>query len=224
MLMMRSESVCRGKQCHLIWSLVLVIGTVGLPLLGAESPPFPGERGERLDLACREDIWTREPTTFLEKFVRVPRDQVVGFALYTHDHGVLKITAQLYPLKPEEPREVRLEFWQNGTWREVARAPVVYPGWSAHFRITPWDDTQRVRYRVCHGTAASFEGVIRPNPVDKDEIVVASLSCNSNADRGDRQEIVANLLKQDPDLLFFAGDQSYDHQEHTAAWLLWGWQ
>jgi len=224
MLGMSGSSMCRVRWWSIVWSVTLMIGSGALSVLGAENAPFPGERGERLDLACRDDIWTREPKTFLEKFVRVPRDQVVGFALYTHDHGVLKITAQLYPLKPEEPREVRLEFWQNGTWREVARAPVIYPGWSAHFRITPWDDTQRVRYRVCHGTQASFEGVIRPNPVDKDEIVVASLSCNSNADRGDRQEIVANLLKQDPDLLFFAGDQSYDHQEHTAAWLLWGWQ
>ncbi|MBZ0257077.1 hypothetical protein K8I31_13505, partial [bacterium] len=28
----------------------------------------------------------------------------------------------------------------------------------------------------------------------------------------------------DPDLLYFAGDQSYFHKEHTAAWLLWGVQ
>ena len=39
----------------------------------------------------------------------VPRDQVMAFALYTHDHGVLKLSAQLYPLKPDEPRTVTLE-------------------------------------------------------------------------------------------------------------------
>lgn len=207
-----------------VWLAGLLLITPCQRLSGNENPPFPGERGKQLDLACRDDIWSREPKTFLEKFVRVSRDQVVAFALYTHENGVLKITAQLYPLKPEEPREVRLAFWQDGDWREVARAPVIYPGWSAHFRLTAWDNTRRVRYRVCHGEKASFEGVIRPDPRDKDEIVVASLSCNSNADRGDRQEIVEKLIKQDPDLLFFAGDQSYDHQEHTAAWLLWGWQ
>ena len=27
----------------------------------------------------------------------VPRDQVVAFALYTHDHGTLKLSAQLFP-------------------------------------------------------------------------------------------------------------------------------
>ena len=36
----------------------------------------------------------------------VPRDQVVAFALYTQDHGILKLSAQLYPLKPDEPRSL----------------------------------------------------------------------------------------------------------------------
>ena len=40
----------------------------------------------------------------------VPRDQVMAFALYTHQAGVLKMTAQLYPLKPGEERLARLEF------------------------------------------------------------------------------------------------------------------
>ena len=51
----------------------------------------------------------------------VPRDQVVAFALYTHDRGVLKLTAQLYPLKPGEPREARLEFQRDGEWTEAAQ-------------------------------------------------------------------------------------------------------
>ncbi len=194
------------------------------PDAGVDSAPFPGERGRSLDSFSRQDIWDKSAAIFLARFVKVPRDQVVGFALYTHDHGVLKMTAQLYPLKPDEAREVRLEFKRDGQWREVARAPVIYPGWSAHFRIQPWDGTQDVPYRVRHGEQAMFEGLIRKDPVGKDVIVVGSLSCTSNADRGDRAEIVAKLKKQDPDLLFFAGDQSYDHTEHTASWLLWGHQ
>jgi hypothetical protein len=168
------------------------------------------------------DIWDKQSNNFLAKFVKVPRDEVVGFALYTHDHGVLKMSAQLYPLKDDEEREVRLELNTGGRWREVATAPVIYPGWSAHFRIEPWDGTRDVPYRVRHGAEAMFEGLIRKDPVDKDVIVVGSLSCDSNADRGDRDEIVEKLKRQNPDLLFFAGDQSYDHKEHTAAWLLWG--
>jgi hypothetical protein len=206
--------------------------------------PFPGERGAGLDTAARDDIWEAPAPAapgktgkggkagnrqgaaleFLRQSVKVPRDQVVGFALYTHDHGVLKLSAQLYPLKAGEAREVRLEFKQNGAWREIAKAPVIYPGWNATFRIERWDATKDVPYRIRHGAAAMFEGLIRKDPIAKDVIVVGSLSCNSNNDRGERAEIIDKLKRQNPDLLFFAGDQSYDHMEHTAAWLLWGKQ
>ena len=53
---------------------------------------------------------------------------------------------------------------------------------------------------------------------------MAALSCNSNKDRGNREEYVRNINALDPDLVFFAGDQSYDHKEHTAAWLKFGVQ
>jgi hypothetical protein len=36
--------------------------------------------------------------------------------------------------------------------------------------------------------------------------------------------MVARLLKQDPDLLFFSGDQTYHHTEHTAGWIEFGLQ
>jgi 3',5'-cyclic AMP phosphodiesterase CpdA len=154
----------------------------------------------------------------------VPRDQVVAFALYTHDAGVLKLTAQLFPLRPDDPREVRLEIASSGIWTEVARAPVLYPGWSAHFRLTGWDGDRDVDYRVRHGTAAVFSGVIRRDPTDKAEIVVATMSCNSSRTIGQRPEIVAGLMAQNPDLLFFAGDQTYRHTEHTAGWIEFGLQ
>jgi hypothetical protein len=154
----------------------------------------------------------------------VPRDQVVAFALYTHDRGVLKITAQLYPLKPGEPREARLEFRRDGQWSEAATSPVLFPGWSAHFRVEDWDDTRDVPYRVQHGEQAVFEGLIRRDPHEKDEIVIASLSCNSSRTTGLRPEIIDNLRFQNPDLLFFAGDQTYRHTEHTAGWIEFGLQ
>jgi len=203
-------------------AVVLLSVLFCLPLAYGTDSPFPGERGAELDLACREDIWEHSPKGFLREFVRVPRDEVVGFALYTHDNGVLKLSAHLYPLMPDEEREVRLELKQEGAWVEVAKAEVIYPGWSANFRITPWDNTKSVPYRVRHGKDAVFEGLIRKDPIDKDVITVASLSCDSNSDRGDRDRIVKNIKKHDPDLLFFAGDQSYDHKAHTAGFLVWG--
>jgi len=154
----------------------------------------------------------------------VPRDQVVAFAIYTHQCGVLKMSAQLFPLRPDEARDVRLELQRDASWVEVARAEVLYPGWDAHFRIEGWDATKDVAYRVRHGEQAAFEGLIRRDPVDKDVIVVANMSCNSSRTTGQRPEILDNLKVQNPDLLFFAGDQTYRHTEHTAGWIEFGLQ
>lgn len=187
--------------------------------------PFGGEFPNLDSLAV--GAWWKKPAPTgpnAPPTMDVPRDEVVAFALYTHDHSVLKLTAQLYPLKPGEPREVRLEFQRDGKWNEVAKSPVIFPGWSAHFRVENWNETEGVPYRVRHGDAAEFHGWIRRDPRDKPVIVVANLSCNSSRTTGQRPEILENLKAQDPDLLFFAGDQTYRHTEHTAGWIEFGLQ
>ena len=156
--------------------------------------------------------------------LNVSRDKVVAFALYTHQNGVLKLSAQLFPLKPGEKREARLEFKRDGKWSEAAKVEVHYPGWDAHFRIEKWDNTKSVPYRVLHGEKSKFEGLVRRDPSNKDEIVVANLSCNSSRTNGPRKEIVDNLRRHDPDLLFFGGDQHYRHTEHTTGWIEFGLQ
>jgi hypothetical protein len=199
----------------------------GTALRGADdlvARPF-GEKFPKLDSLASGEWWNAaRPKQNPPPPMDVPRDEVVAFAVYTHDHGVLKLTAQLYPLKPGEPREARLEFRRDGRWVEAARVPLSMPGWSAHFRIQQWDAGKDVPYRVRHGEGASFEGVIRRDPVEKDVIVVANMSCNSSRTTGQRAEIVENLKAQDPDLLFFAGDQTYRHTEHTAGWIEFGLQ
>jgi len=154
------------------------------------------------------------------------REKALAFALYAHDNDVLKITAQCFPLLPEEPKAVTLEFLRNGQWVAVDTQPVLYPGWDCHFRIEDWDNRIDVPYRLSLGELSTFEGLIRKDPVDKDVIVVASMSCNSPRDKqaDTRHEIVTKLLQQDPDLLFFAGDQNYTHDEATYGWLQFGVQ
>ena len=176
-----------------------------------------------LDNAATGRWWERRFPANKAYQLMVPRDQVVAFAVYTHDRGVLKLTAQLYPLLPEETQEVRLELKRDGEWRTAATESVVYPGWSAHFRVPSWDSSRAVPYRVRHGEKALFEGTIRAS-TPKDELVVAVMSCNSSRTSGPRPEIVDHLIRQDPDLLFFAGDQSYHHTQHTAGWLEFGVQ
>lgn len=186
--------------------------------------PF-GAEFPNLDSLAAGEWWTRlRPRQNPPPPMDVPRSEVVAFALYTHQGGVLKINAQLYPLKPSEAREARLELLRHGQWTEIAKAAVLYPGWDAHFRLEQWDATRDVRYRVRHGNEAMFEGLIRRDPVDKDVIVVANMSCNSSRTTGLRPEILDSLMAQNPDLLFFAGDQTYRHTEHTAGWIEFGLQ
>ncbi len=154
----------------------------------------------------------------------VPRNEVICFALYTVDNDTLKMSAQLYPLLDNEQRTVELQVQEGEQWRTVAEAEVNETGWLATFRVEDWDSRRDFTYRVLHPGGARFKGRIRKNPLEKDEIVVAAFTGNSNRDRSLREDIVRNIQAQDPDLLFFSGDQSYDHKRHTAAWLLFGRQ
>jgi hypothetical protein len=164
----------------------------------------------------------------------VQRSEAICFAYYTVHGGVLKMTAQLYPLEEGESREARLDVKQGARWKTVAQAFVTeheYKNyrndktWTAHFRVEKWDDKRTVPYRVVAlDGIASYEGTIRANPVGKREIVVAAFTGNSSNDRRLKPDMIANLKAQDPDLLFFSGDQVYDHNDHLGAWLLFGRQ
>jgi phosphodiesterase/alkaline phosphatase D-like protein len=156
----------------------------------------------------------------------VTRDQVICFALYTVHEKTLKLTAQLYPLKEGESRKATLEVKRGGNWKKVAEAKVIERGWTVPFRVENWDDSQETPYRVRHGEKASYEGIIRKNPIDKREFVAVGFTGNSiNPGHGGdipKEDLVSNIKKIQPDLLFFSGDQVYDHRRHYAAWLKFG--
>lgn len=151
---------------------------------------------------------------------------IICFALYTVSDGTLKLTAQLYPIPDGETQTVRLEIMQGNKWVEVAQTKVINPGWTAPFRVEDWNDSMAQRYRVRHGSTATYEGTIRRNPTDQDELIVAGFTGNSiqPSHGGDisRQDIIDNVKRVDADVLFFSGDQVYDHFKHYAAWLKFG--
>lgn len=215
--------------------LLQLVLSLAVCFQAAAEPAQPfGEAWPRLDSDATGEWWQPAPAERGPKKktgalqpprLLVARNKVLAFALYTHDAGTLKLTAQLYPLKPDEPRLVQLEFAdEQGNWRLADEQPVIYPGWSVHFRVTGWDASRDVRYRVRLGNVSEFTGRVRRDPLDQPEVVVAVMSCNSSRTPGPRETIVENLLQQDPDLLFFAGDQSYHHTQHTFGWLEWGEQ
>lgn len=176
-------------------------------------------------VCCCQPVFAQRDA-FLRDIPKVGKDSTICFCLYTVNNGILKLTAQLYPLDETDPRTVRLDVKDGDGWKQIASADVVTPGWTATFRITGWDMTKERAYRARHGGACIYEGIIRRNPVDSDRITVAAFSCDSiypaHGGEGDRADIVENVKRLKPDLLFFAGDQVYSHNYHLANWLVFG--
>ncbi len=168
---------------------------------------------------------------------------------YTLSRGILKLTAQLMPIGLAQDRSVTLEVNAGDGWKNIATAEVIAPGWTATFRLPGWDDSRDLPYRVTH-EGRSWGGTIRRDPVDKRTIVVAGFTGNHNCRRGvDRRgpyywlrglwfphdDLVANLVRHEPDVLFFSGDQVYEGASPTGVdranvyldylykWYLWCW-
>ena len=222
------------KSYSLIISLAISLSSalIGAEINYQEEFPFGNkDRYEQIaDVSCIGKWWKKTVpkryTAYSEWIKSVARKDAMAFALYTQDNGVLKLTGQCFPLLPKEPKKVTLELKKDGKWEAVQTQDVLYPGWSVHFRVEKWDSSKDVPYRLKLGELSSFEGLIRKDPKDKDTIVVASMSCNSPKDRErfTRLQIVKNLKMHNPDMLFFAGDQNYTHEEATFGWLQFGMQ
>jgi len=189
---------------------LLKITFITLFLLSIISNSF-GQKKKRVDLLAIPEV---------------TRDKVICFALYTVHNKTLKLTAQLYPLKDDEDRNVRLEVKRNDQWISISKTKVIERGWTAPFRVNNWDDSKKVSYRVRHGKNAKYEGIIQQNPKDKSEFVMVGFTGNSiNPGHGGdipKKDLVNNIKNIKPDLLFFSGDQVYDHKRHYAAWLKFG--
>ena len=179
------------------------------------------------------DDWFVEGTR-----VRSYPDRTVGSLIgvqHTLSRDTLKMTAQLLPTGPGDEAFVRLELREKGRWRRVASEAIVTPGWTAHFRLDEWPSERDVPYRLTHrfeGGESVIEGTVPHDPVEKDELVLGALSCNHNNRFGfgrpgypwssaalwyPHTDLTDRLRVQDPDLLFFAGDQIYEGSGPTRA-------
>ncbi len=211
--------------------LLLLCGACGtrVPTASTASPASPGTEGDyvvapfdSLDVLAVNDWWNRPPNEIID--LKVSRDSVIAFGAYTVANGTLKLSAQLFPLYPAESREVTLAFLRGGTWVEHATQAVSEPGWMTTFRVDDWTAGRNVPYRLSASGGSTYRGSIRALPAGDAPLRVAAMSCNSSFDTGGRETYVSNVNHLDPDLVFFAGDQSYFHKNHTAGWLLFGMQ
>ena len=165
-------------------------------------------------------------------------------AQYTLSRNILKMTAQLMPVTLELCDSVDLQFTDENKWQTVATAAVDTPSYTATFRLTGVTGSSdrpyrlRARYRYGNDAVNTLSGIIRHDPVEKEQIKMLSLSCIEQVIKPDPKvwagidagyfpfewavlfphtRMTENLKKQKPDILFFAGDQVYESASPTAA-------
>lgn len=155
----------------------------------------------------------------------------ICFAMYTVQDNTLKMMVQLYPLADHHSRIVYLEIQKNNKWKRIAESKVREneyglndaKAWNLLFRVENWDMLKDWHYRVVAlNGMATYEGIVKHDPAEKDEIVVAAFTGNSRWDKVSRKDMVDAVASQNPDLLFFSGDQVYHHTHHLAEWLIFG--
>jgi len=177
---------------------------------------------------------------------------------YTLSQNVLKLTAQLLPLGTNDTKDVNFQIKKDAQWRTISTSRIREPGFTAPFKIRNWDSSQDIDYRVAYSLKTAknileeyyWEGTIRHDPLEKEEMVVAAFTGNHNVskpgvERGTfhwntdvwfpHLDIVQHVAAQKPDFLFFSGDQVYEGASPTGAdlsqpyldylykWYLWCW-
>jgi alkaline phosphatase D len=167
------------------------------------------------------------------------------FSQYTLNKSTLKLTVQLPPVGENEGKNVEFQIKENGIWKTILEEPIDKLSRTSAFTIEKWDSKKSVPYRLVYklkyrnNELETFfrEGIIRKEPLDKDEIVIAGFTGNN--DLGfPNNELVDAVEYHNPDLLFFSGDQIYEgiggygiqtntleniSLDYLRKWFLFGW-
>ena len=128
---------------------------------------------------------------------------------YGLSKSVLKLAVHT-DLNPKQPVEasVQLELLENGDWIKHSESPIDSMTAMATFRIEDWDHSAEVPYRVISGKS-ELEGTVRAEPSESKPLELMAVAC-INDKWFPYTEAVNQMIGQDPDLVFFAGDQIYE--------------
>jgi len=140
----------------------------------------------------------------------------IAWSQYTlQDNGQLKLLAQMVPLEATDPQTADLQFKQQGRWQTVAHAELDLLSSTFVFRVESAESLPyRVLYRLEDETY-TWEGVIRANPKDADSFRLGVFNCD-HGELFPQDTMVRNVSIQDPDMLYFAGDQIYEIMDNIS--------
>ncbi len=141
----------------------------------------------------------------------------VLFTQHTLSNKILKLTAQMPPIGEKDGQTVGFQTKTDGKWKTISKAQIDKLSRTATFKFKNWDTSKDIPYRVAYQLYDSgnklkdyfYEGTIRKEPLEKEEIVVAGFTGNN--DLGfPNTDVFKSVKYQKPDLLFFSGDQIYE--------------
>ncbi len=153
---------------------------------------------------------------------------------HTLSENILKLTVQLPPVGTMDEPFVRLWIREKGaaTWQEIDSVNIWSNAYIATFRLENWNSDITHEYRLSYKLADFkgrrktyyYTGIIKADPVDKDQLAVAAFACishmegsinGSNCNYPERiwfphTKFIESVKAQNPDILFFTGDQVYE--------------
>ncbi|WP_017445179.1 alkaline phosphatase D family protein [Gayadomonas joobiniege] len=130
---------------------------------------------------------------------------------------ILKLSAILAPMGDKDNQLVKLQVKKSGQWQTLSEQTIDRDPSLVTFKSENWDEKQNTEFRVLYQESHSdqtqsnhyYHGIIKANPVDR-TLRMAALTCQN--DYGFPYAPVAeNVVKMDPDLVFFSGDQIYEN-------------
>ncbi|MDY7396048.1 alkaline phosphatase D family protein [Aureibaculum sp. 2210JD6-5] len=166
------------------------------------------------------------------------------FSQYTLSKNTLKLTAQMAPVIIYDEK-VKLQIKEDGDWSTISESHIDKNARTATFKIEKWavdkDIPYRLTYKMDKGDqpkeVSYWEGIIRKEPLDKNEIVVAGFTGNDHQGFPNT-DIFEQVKYHNPDILFFSGDQIYEPNggfgaqrspidkamlDYLRKWYMYGW-
>lgn len=130
---------------------------------------------------------------------------------YCQHQGKMKLLVHLDsdPTATGELKSVELSVRENETddWAQAQSQSVDRLTATTLFTLNAWPRQTKKYFKVTCGDSTS-EGIFRAEPTDG--LKLAALSCHKDI-AWPWKEAIAELISQDPDLVFFSGDQIYEN-------------
>ncbi len=108
--------------------------------------------------------------------------------LYSVSGRVLKCTAQLFPIGPDDPQTATFQYRPAGSsvWVDGPTAPVE-AGYIARFRLAGWNSSVATAYRIVYGAGTPdeqfYDGIVPAEPGAAQTLTVAAVNCTVHSFR-----------------------------------------